>query len=142
MGIEMCFEVDNRLTPSMVTEILKVGEFEVDALFEGSMEAYHAESGLNAYVDFGTDPCEVRAEGLVPPTWRRNCTIIFRYCNTSDFTFEACESETMKFARALATKSTAYFVLSHQFEHVYAIRDEKGYREIPDPSSTMASPAG
>lgn len=141
MGIEMCFEVDNRLTPSMVTEILRAGDFEVGALFEGSMEAYHAESGLNAYLSFATDPCEVRAEGFVPPTWRRSCTFIFRYCNESDATFEACMTETMKFARTLATKSTAYFVLSFQFEHVYAIHDEKGYREIVDPSLTMASPA-
>lgn len=71
------------------------------------------------------------------PKWKCKFRMIFR-CFIENF--DDCEVETLEFARRLTSEIPAFFVLSFQYENVYAVRDEKGYREISDTAATMLNP--
>ena len=138
MAIEMEFEVDERLSPDQAALILCTcgfTEFENDTR---GFTAFHPETRLNAYFAIDMRAREVLAEGMVPSVWKRHYCMTFRYAKAN---LEACHAVTMDYARMLAVESPAYFVLSFQFEGVYAIRDASGFREVTDPASTMQFPA-
>jgi len=137
MGIEMTLEIDEKLTSHRALELLRANGFEPFEQRGRDLSLYHADSGLAAYFAVEPEHGTVLAEGLVPPKWKRKSRLIFRY---SMVNFDASAFETMRFARSLASGSAAYFVLSFQYENVYAVRDEKGYREIPDTTATMKTP--
>ena len=136
MSIEMTLEIDGQLTSERALELLQANGFVEYDLLPGSFCSFHEESGLNAYFLADPELRTVLAAGLVPPKWTRKSVVTFRYSEN----YDASAFETMKFARTLASQSSAHFVLSFQYENVYAVRDEKGYREISDTSSTMQSP--
>jgi len=131
----MQLEVDERLTLDQAREVFHACGFTGLEELDKGFSIMHAASGLTAYFSLNKQLRPVLAEGLVPPTWKSRSRVTFRYNNTN---FDACAEETMRFARTLATASPAYFVLSFQFEEVYAVRDGKGLREITDPTSTMS----
>ena len=138
MAIEMELEVDERLLPEQAAQILRTcgfAEFEDDTR---GFIAFHPETKLNAYYRIDMHARKVLAEGMVPPVWKRHCCVTFRYTKGN---LEACHAVTMGCARMLSVENPAYFVLSFQFEGVYAIRDASGFREITDPASTMQFPA-
>lgn len=137
MGIEMKFEVDEQLTSSQALELLKCNGFELLEQRDDGFNLVHPNSGLVAYFTMDTQLHAPLTEGLMPPKWLCKSHMTFRYSRDN---YEASKSETMKFARALASESSAYFVLSFQYENVYAVRDEKGYREISDTAATMKTP--
>lgn len=138
MSIEMTFEIDGQLTSNLAQQILQINGFlEYDQLEDG-FSVFHPTCGLNVYFLEKTEPCSVLAEGLITPSWKCKSRMIFRYSDGDNY--DACEFVTMSCSRTLAAQSSAFFVLSFQYESVYAIRDDKGYREIPDTSATMRRP--
>lgn len=137
MGIEMMLEIDGQLTARRALEVLQANGFaEYEQLASGFC-VFHVETGLNVYFQEKKEPVSVLAEGLIPPTWMCKYRMTFRY---SKVNHEASGDQTMKFVRSFASQSSAYFVLSFQYENVYAVRDEKGYREIADTTATMQTP--
>ncbi|NRR34296.1 hypothetical protein HSX11_29420 [Oxalobacteraceae bacterium] len=137
MGIEMTFEIDGQLSSKRVLEILKANGFVEYEQLDSGFCAFHAESRLDAYFYMKEEPEAVLAEGLIPPKWKCTFRMTFRFSKDN---YQASEFETMKFSRALASQSPAYFALSFQYENVFAIRDERGYREISDTTATMQTP--
>lgn len=143
MSLEMHLEADERLTSvdarSILSDcgvtILESGDSEGQSLdFEGNFP----ESDMPVWFVADSEPEEVVAEGIVRPSWKRASQLIFQLMTSQ---LELCNTQILELAQALAKQNPAYFVLSYEFESVFAINDSRGYREIADPLSTMKNPA-
>jgi hypothetical protein len=72
--------------------------------------------------EFG-ESSSIAAEGASDLTWSVASTMTFYYVTAN---FDECSLELHKFLRALTESSKACFVLSFQYERLYALRDQKG----------------
>lgn len=133
----MELEVDERLAEDQAQCILRTCGFTDFSGTDRGFDAWHPASGLNVYFRVDAADCAPVAEGLLPPSWQRHAYMTFRYSRGAHL---ACEAALMACVRAFAGESPASFVLSFQFESVYAVNDENGYREISNPPSTMHMP--
>lgn len=137
MAFEMQLEVDGRLAEDQAQCIMRTCGFTDFSVADRGFDAYHPASGMNVCFRVDAAAHAPVAEGLLPPLWKRHASMTFRYSRGA---YMACEAALMTCVRALADGSPASFVLAFQYESVYAIKDENGYREITDPPSTMHTP--
>jgi hypothetical protein len=143
MSLEMMLEIGEYLTAVDARVILS--ECEVDILNQSGstgqsfdFEGNFPDSDMPVWFVSDSEPEDVVAEGIVRPSWKRSSTLIFQLMTSQ---LELCNTQILAFVRLLAKRNPVYFVLSFQFEGVFAINDSRGFREIEDPGSTMQSPA-
>lgn len=132
MSIDLILEADRSLGREDVVLTFQrcgVAEFsEEDYGFSGNFpssnmyfsvferrKSFWTESGLQS---------KVLAEGCpAPTTWEVGTRIRFKYVMVK---YDDCSAELHQFVEKLAQISKAYFLLSFQYENVYAIRGERG----------------
>ena len=129
MSIEMFVEAENVLTPDELKRILSfvgVDKFvEEEYGFSGKFPRSNMIFDVfqEGKTTLGT---QVIAENAASEcSWIVGIRIKFRYVNE---TYEACAADLKTFVLGLANSTTARFVLSFQFETIYAIRDGVGLR--------------
>lgn len=126
-GIEMFVETENVLTPDGLKRIfICVGIDE----FVGEEYGFSGEfPDSNVTFDVFEEEKSTLGAEVIAGNAKRECNWIvgirvrFRYVNE---TYEACVADLKAFVLRLASLATARFVLSFQFETIYAIRDGEG----------------
>ena len=100
-------------------------------------DIHFSSCGLSGAIGGKEPPTEVVAEGIQRPSWEKSMNVVFRMFIKK---YDECRRKLTEIMREIATSSSAYFVLSFQYEGVYAYRDAEGLHEVRDPDRTMDSP--
>lgn len=133
MSIEMFVEIDDHLATEELLQVfndLGVETFQSeDHGFSGQLPAsemlfYVFQAGKTT---LGPEVIAEECAGQI--LWTINTRIKFTYVNAN---FDRCGADLKKFITGLANGSAANFVLSFQFEKIYAIRDNLGLRFLRD----------
>jgi hypothetical protein len=79
------------------------------------------------WVEVGISSC-VLTEGMSDKLpWEIGARMTFRYDTTK---YDACSADLRRFIEQLEKLTPSYFVVSFQYENVYAIRDKSGLRVL------------
>jgi len=124
MSLDLMFEADAGLSQEQFSRILaKLG---VNTELDESNRVCGSFPLSNMYVvsDYHVKRDVVIAEGVpFPMTWKVGMRAVFNFCMAE---YDQCNSDMYQFLLEVVNESEANFVLSFQFENVYAIRDSDG----------------
>lgn len=128
MSIEMFVEIDDRLTKETLVKIFDRLGVKSIANEEYGFSGEFPESGMSFDVfqegKANLGP-QLISEGGEALGWNVSTRIKFRYLNDN---FDQCNADLKSFIVELAGDTAAHFLLSFQFETIYAIRDDGGLR--------------
>ncbi|MFC5476371.1 hypothetical protein [Paraherbaspirillum soli] len=128
MSLTFNLEADQQLTREVVIAVLKASgvnciveeEWGLSCNFPRSNMLFAFRNNNNSF------PTEVLAEGISSPAlWKVGARLSFTYVVAN---YDDCGADLHLFLNNLMELNSAYFILSFQYEGVYAIRDEKGFK--------------
>ncbi len=128
MSIMMMMEADSRLSESEVLDAMSsCGVSEVVNRHDGFSGNFPSSNMFFTYARSADDQKEIRAEGMRDSDWSVGCRLIFVYVIPH---LVECESQLSHFLQVISDVSKANWVLSFQYESIYAVRDENGFRKL------------
>ncbi|MDT7836056.1 hypothetical protein [Aquabacterium sp. OR-4] len=99
--------------------------------------AVFAESGLDLFVHSQDGRHAVRAEGMpYPAAWTVGLRVSLGYLLDR---YDLCNRDARQLLDALAKRTSKFFVLSFEYERVYALRDAHGLQYFDDSLSPPVS---
>lgn len=128
MSIMMMMEADSRLSESEVLDALSsCGVSEVVNRHNGFSGNFPSSNMFFTYEHSTDDQREIRAEGMGDSGWLVGCRLVFVYVVPH---LVECGSQLSHFLQLISDVSKANWVLSFQYESIYAVRDENGFRKL------------
>ena len=126
MSIDLMFEADPRFSEREFEQILTNLGVNVERDEEGNVCGNFPVSHMYVVGDYQVRRDEVIAEGVpYPMFWKVGMRAVFNYSIPN---YDLCDADVHQFLIEVVKATDANFVLSFQFETVYAVHDSHGFR--------------
>jgi hypothetical protein len=127
MSFDLNLEIENVLSDDDVKRILyECGATDIEGTVDG-MSGVFPLSGMTFVYKNTLASSDIAVEDVQESDWRVGSRIYFRFQLNE---MEQSSSDLNCVLETFASKSTARFILSYQFERTYAVRDRNGLRRL------------